>query len=284
MTTFCEWPVDYLECDNDTPGAGDSPIGFPGDESGETEVNLEELDSVEREKVEDMAGRLLWEWTGRIFGICEVTVRPCRERCADTYHSSTYFDGPGGLLRGSGYVPVLIDGRWFNLMCGQCNRSQCACTPGQPVFRVLLPGPVNEIVRVVIDGSDLPPENYRLEGRALVRTDGEPWPSCQNLNQDKDEVGSWYVTYKRGIEVPAGGQIAAGVLANELYKALCNDQSCQLPQRVQTVTRQGVTVGILDSFEDVREGRTGIWSVDAWIASVNAPQKRPGRVYSPDLR
>src|SRR3546814_4772015 len=50
--------------------------------------------------------------------------------------------------------------------------------------------------------------------------------------------------------------ISAGRLANELAKAACNDKSCGLPQRVQSITRQGVTVAVLDSFDDIDTGHT----------------------------
>lgn len=98
------------------------------------------------------------------------------------------------------------------------------------------------------------------------------------------EIDTFQVTYMRGIDVPMGGQVAAGRLACELAKAACGDNTCALPKRVQTITRQGVTVGLLDSFDDVDKGRTGIWLIDSWVASMNIPQSRAGRVLSPDRR
>jgi hypothetical protein len=93
---------------------------------------------------------------------------------------------------------------------------------------------------------------------------------------------TWQVDYLLGQPVPIGGQIAAGVLACELAKAACSDGSCQLPQRIQTITRQGVTIAMIDSFDDVSHGATGIWIIDSWVSSiVNTPV--PSRVYSPDI-
>jgi hypothetical protein len=89
------------------------------------------------------------------------------------------------------------------------------------------------------------------------------------------------VTYVRGVRVPEGGEIAAGVLALELAKAACNDNTCQLPKRMQTMTRQGVTVAMLDSFDDVDKGHTGIWIIDSWVASMTKTPVRP-TVLSPD--
>src|SRR5699024_472918 len=123
---------------------------------------------------------------------------------------------------------------------------------------------------VRIDGNVLPDSAYRVDyGNILIRTDGQTWPAVQDMLADPSELNTFEVTYKRGIEVPAGGQFAAGVLACELAKAYCGDQTCELPKRVQTVTRQGVTVGFMDQFEGLEEGKTGIWSIDSWIASVN---------------
>lgn len=268
---FCGWPIDYAGCDSEPFVLGDDP----------TAEQIKEAE--DRAKLEDMAAHLLWEWTGRIFGLCPVRVRPCREYCADT-HRTTYLDGPGGYLQGSGFLPVLLDGKWYNLGCGDCNKRKCVCPSTRPTFSVLLPGPVDHIERVVIGGEELDPGAYRLQGRALIRTDGEGWPPCQDLMLPENDPDAWYVEYVKGIDVPTGGRIAAGILAEQLYKALCGDNDCQLPQRVQSITRQGVSMAVLDSFEDVQEGRTGIWAVDAWVASINAPQTRPARVYSPDMR
>jgi hypothetical protein len=42
-----------------------------------------------------------------------------------------------------------------------------------------------------------------------------------------------------------------------------------LPERVQTITRQGVTVGFLDPQDFLEKGRTGITMIDLWLRSVN---------------
>ena len=86
-----------------------------------------------------------------------------------------------------------------------------------------------------------------------------------------------------GTPVPAGGQVAAGLLSLEMAKALAHDSSCKLPQRWQSITRQGVTITAQDLFEDLNEGRTGLWLVDSWVASVTQPKRVGGRVFSPDI-
>jgi hypothetical protein len=120
------------------------------------------------------------------------------------------------------------------------------------------------------------PSAYRvMYSRLLVRIDGGVWPSCQNLLGDPEtDPDTFLVEYTKGVPVPVGGQMATGVLACELAKAYCNDSTCRLPQRLQTVTRQGVTIGFQDSFEDLKEGGTGIWAIDSWIVTITKVQPR----------
>lgn len=214
----------------------------------------------------------LWRWTGRRYGVCPVTVRPRRVDCA----AATFRGGMPG-----GWTPVLVGGRWRNVACGSCG-DRCGCDDG--VSSIRLPGPVVEVTAVVIDGVALDPAAYRVDDHGvLVRQDGERWPACQDLALPAGEEDTWTVSYTWGIPVPVDGQLAAGLLACELAKAYQGADDCSLPQRVQTITREGVTVGFLDPFDGLNEGKTGVWTVDAWVASVTRP-KRPAQVFSPDLR
>lgn len=130
------------------------------------------------------------------------------------------------------------------------------------------------------------PATYRVDNyRYLVRVDGGDWPVCQNMVSNPDtDTDTFEVTYNIGTAVPAGGQMAAGVLACQMAKAACGGAGCVLPQRLQTITRQGVTMTLLDSYNSLYEnGTTGIFIVDSWVSSINASNKRAGmRVASPD--
>jgi hypothetical protein len=212
-----------------------------------------------------MARDYLWNWTGRRFGLCEVTLEPCREDC--TEGRSTYY-GSGPAVGGVAWRPVIIDGAWFNIGCGRCG-DRCGCGGAAPLR---LPGPVASVTQVVEDGIILDPASYYVVGSGIARTDGAAWSPC-----------GLEITYVRGTAVPVGGQQAAGLLARELALASCRDKACQLPQRLQTVSRQGVTVAMLDSFDDIDKGHTGIWSIDSWIASVTKPPTA-ARILSPDIR
>lgn len=244
---------------------------------------LESLGEEQRRDVEDMARALLWAWTGRRYGLCETAVRPCRSTCQD--RPATFW-GPTAastLPRVGGWYPALIGGQWFNIGCGVCSGS-CSCRD-DAATALELPGPVESIDAIWIGGELLPETAYRLADGILYRVDGEAWPACNTQTEDPREPGSaaWEITYQKGYPVPAGGSLAAYRLVCELAKSICGDNDCALPSRVTSVTRQGVSVAILDGFEGLDEGKTGIWEIDAWIASVAYKVTSPPRVYSPDL-
>lgn len=252
-TAPCDWPVSYASCG--TAGVIPEPLAsMPA--SGVTTY-------------EDMAVEYLWRWTGKSLSICEETIYPCRQDCFEGISS---FNGSGPQVSPWGFsspwTPVIIDGLWFNVGCGRCG-DKCGCGGEAPLK---IPGPVNTVSQIIEDEVVLSPDVYRVEDNALlVRTDGKAWAAC-----------GLEITYTRGTAVPIGGQVAAGVLAVELAKAACNDRSCALPQRIQTITRQGVTIAMLDSFDDIDKGHTGIWIIDSWLASmIKSPQG--SRVLSPDV-
>lgn len=243
---------------------------------------LENVEDEVRERFENMATSLLWNWTGRVFGVCDEIIRPCY--VPQGYRPSTFEGmGPHSVVGRFGWLPVYIDGGWSEVQCGICLTAACACEPSARVS-IHLPGPAVEITEILIDGEILSSSAYRLDrGRWLIRTDGEAWPHAQDLVKNTSEAGTWSVEYQRGIPVPIGGQSAAGTLACELYRAAQSDPNCGLPMRLQTATREGVSIAVLDSFEDLKDGKTGLWIVDSWVASVNSPRPYVG-VASPDTR
>lgn len=240
----CSWEPDYSACAA-PPGWADLP-------------------AEEAAKFEEMATTLLWQWTGQNYGVCPATINPLLSRCPLGW--TTYGAGylhPWHREVAPGGFPVIAP----------CS---CAICEGAPrLATVILPGPVVSVDRVLIDGEELASDAYGLTGsRTLVRSDGGQWPSA-------DETLDWIIEYQRGTTVPIGGRIAAGILAIELWKASCQDKTCALPQRVQSITRQGVSMAILDDFDDIGEGRTGIWLVDSWVASIQRPTP-PTRVFNPN--
>lgn len=228
------------------------------------------------------ATEILDALTGRRYAQCDVTVRPCGRRCQGWGGYMTYPVGaPGAVGAWGAWMVPFVDGSgtWRNCSCpGACS---CAATCEVP-----LPTPVSSITSVMVDGVALDPSAYRLDnGRILVRIDGECWPECQDMDLANDDVGAFAVTYSPGEPLPAAGQIAAGKLACEFAKACTGAGDCQLPGQLQSLSRNGIDVQIVDPTTFLENGLTGVADVDLWVRSVNPRQltSRP-RVYSPDVR
>jgi hypothetical protein len=231
--------------------------------------------NTQRDTATSWATYILWALTGRRFGACTVTVRPCGSDC-NVYGGWMYYpvtaDGIGTV-----WAPFIRDGQWFNCGC----MGPCSCDARCSVW---LPGPVAAINEVNVDGIVIDPSLYRVDNRSrLVGVDGQCWPKCQDMDLTSPGQGTFEVTYQRGTPVPAAGQYAAGLLACELLKS-CIGAACALPNNVASLTRQGVQIEMVDPTDELNIGLTGIREVDMFIRAVNpqALQRRP-RVLSPDV-
>ncbi|MFE2995015.1 hypothetical protein ACFXG4_08390 [Nocardia sp. NPDC059246] len=211
---------------------------------------------------EALAASTLWALSGRVFGVCEDTVTPVVE----PDQQSTY-DGPGGALS-------LKTRAWAGMACG-CGTG-CRCTGSRE--RVALPGPVQSITEVRIDGQLVDADAYVVHNRRwLVRIDGQLWPLTR--------PDQFTVTYMRGLPIPDTALIVLVDLAVEFLKARTGNGKCSIPARAQQVTRQGVDIQLIDPATLFDNGLTGVETVDRWLAAVNPGGRRaPSRVYSPDRR
>lgn len=220
---------------------------------------------------------VLWAATGRQFGTCEVTVRPCGRTCSNC-PQGYYWDGEGT------WVPYIFNGQWRNCWCG----ADFGCCTCDPHCRVYLPGPVASIQSVRVGGEVLPASGggyFVLDQMWLIRVDTEEcWPLCADQNLAPGDTDAFEVTYTRGLEVPTTLQWAAGIIACEWVKA-CQGAECRLPGRISSLSRQGVNVSMVNVEELLRAGLTGIPEVDQVIRSYN-PGGLQGRTrfYSPDLQ
>jgi len=142
--------------------------------------------------------------------------------------------------------------------------------------RIRLRGqPVQEVVTVRnVGGGIVNPSSYYLvdhstlqfsEGALIVPADIE-------------------VSYTYGTNPPPLGKMAARRVAIEFVKLWEGDEDCALPQRVTSVTRQGVTYTVLDSQDFLQEMRLGIYEIDLFLKVINPSkaQKR-SKVFSPDI-
>lgn len=226
----------------------------------------------------ESASEILYRLTAQQYpGTCTERLRPCASPGNPLGFPWLSWHYP--------WVPLRIGGQWINMgPCGCHTANDCACAP----YPKLDTGraDVQSIQEVSIAGVVLADSAYRLDSnRYLVRTDGSGWPCCQNLARDVDEAGTWYVDLTYGWPVPTDLQRAAAVLATEFVKACTNDATCRFPQRTQTITRQGVTIGFLDPFDFLNSGRTGLFEVDLAVVAHNPHNlTRPSGVWSPELR
>lgn len=216
------------------------------------------------------ASSVMYARTGRQFGLCEVTVRPCMKRACDTAGSWAWWGWSGSL-----WTPYIWQGTWYNCFCG----GECCC---EPRCQVELAGPVNSIVEVTIDGLVIDPTTYRVDDyRWLVRQGDLCWPECPNMDNPSGGAGVWEVTYLRGREVPADILAATAILACEYAKFCAGDSSCRLSSRVTAMIRQDVSMQFVAPDTLLSMGFTGIGPVDDVIVSYNpAGLKYQPRVFS----
>lgn len=237
---------------------------------------------------------MIWASTGRRFGLCSKTVRPCRRDCGDGF--DTFGGWGGGYYWSEGtWMPYIFNGVWRNCWCG----TGPGCYSCRPNCQVWLEPPVYSITNVYFSGSGIvDPSTYRVDDyQWLVRQgpavtgsgDTDCWPIFNNFNFPASGAGEpfdnsvWQVTYQQGIPLPSVLSRAAGELACE-YAKFCLGQACRLPQRATSLSRQGVTVSLANVEQFLEDGLTGIVTVDNVIRAFN-PYRLTSRmkIASPDI-
>lgn len=252
MTAPCDWDVPDPLCCSET-WAGFDPL----------------IQTAAKE----YAALILWAATGRVFGQCELTVRPCgMKRCSDGGGAFWGYDWSGGT-----WVPYIFNGVWFNCACA----GMCCCDPR---CQVRLMNKVTEIVEVTIGGVIVDPDTYRVDDNHwLVRLDGECWPQCADLDSDVGD-NVFEVTYLSGTPVPATVLLAAATLACEWAKACTGTDGCRLSNKVTSLARQGITIEMMSPEALLDDNLTGLWEVDSVIRAYNPYRlKQQLRVYAPEL-
>jgi hypothetical protein len=216
------------------------------------------------------ASYILWALSGRKYsGITTVT-----ERYVSQF--DPYFRTAGS---GYKYLPTLIEGNVQNLPVGRDLRVYGNDYLGDGTSsrsRVRLRGRKVITIHTVRDnsGNIVDPNKYYLADHStLYGTPGANW-TATNVE----------VTYSYGTPPPSAGRAAARLLARELVKLYEGDDTCALPQRVTSVSRQGINYSILDDQDFLDNMRVGIYAVDLFLKSVNPDKARArARVFSPDV-
>lgn len=206
----------------------------------------------------------LYTLTGRQFGTVSLTLRPCNAPGLPPLYQTYPVNliNPWGTDEGNSYYPLYIqNGVWHNAGCAGVNCCGATC-------EVELPRTV-AITSVIVDGATVDPSAYRIDnGCLLVRTDGACWPQCQDLDKDPGVADTWSVTGDFGRAVPQEALDAASVLACEIAKSLAG-QPCRLPQRMQSLTRSGVSVQFPGVNTYLDRGLTGLNEVDQLVVQFN---------------
>ena len=207
------------------------------------------------------ASYLLWVMSGRRFGgICTTTENyVCPERC-DGQCLMQMLELPSGRVQS---------------FCSAEGYGSC----GAQDALFLRNRPVRKIISMSRDGHPLNVDEYAVYDRAFIGLadqhgcNGGCWDPC-----------GVEVTYEWGTYPPVLGRMAALEFAGEFVKAVECPGECKLPERITSVSRQGVSYQVFDPQDFMNEGRTGLYTVDLFLKSVNPDraQKR-SRVFNVDM-
>jgi hypothetical protein len=225
-----------------------------------------------------LAAFTVYSLTGRQFGTSTLTLRPCNAPGLPPLYQTYPVNvlNPWGSEETSSYYGVYIyNGVWHNTGCRGLNCCGATC-------EVLLPDTVS-ITSVVVDNATVDPSAYRVDnGHVLVRTDGACWPKCQDMDKGLTATNTWAVTGVFGRLVPQEALDAASILACELGKAIAG-MPCRLPQRMQSLSRQGVTVQFPAVNTYLDRGLTGLNEVDQLVVQLNPHRLiQPAKIVSMD--
>lgn len=218
------------------------------------------------EEAAQTASYLLWAMSGRKYtGVTTVT-----ERYTCTLRNNRM--GPSDKTNS----PVLFGGDVYNIPSGDYDEYSELVSDGlSPDARIKLRGrPITQVHSIRNKtGQILDPSSYYLVDHSTLHIRaGTPWTPC-NVE----------ITYSYGMPVPVVGKMAARKLAMEFAKLWSGDETCELPQRVTSVSRQGVSYTILDNQEFIAELRTGIFEIDLFLKTVNPDNaRRKAKVFSVD--
>jgi hypothetical protein len=140
---------------------------------------------------------------------------------------------------------------------------------------ILTGRPVHEILGVTIsDGTLIPAQEYQLAGGFRLHLDRKygqrsEWPWCDYRSEREVEVD-----YVYGSPPPEQIRYIIEILKEEFDKGIAGDDECRLPKRVTSVSRQGLSMTVLDPQKFIDEGRTGIPEVDFGINVFNTARAK----------
>lgn len=242
------------------------PWATPGDVPAKVKTDTGLTDDAQWIRPLQLASEILWMLTGRrwLGEGCEetVTVRSVAQGQGTWPYSRTWGECPcWGFGSWSGnwlYPPIEYVGNHIR----------------RPIAIRLPRSEAQAVTSVTIGGVAFTDFELAANGW-LRRTDGQGWPVCG------DET---VITYRFGTPPPMGGVQACVTLGTEIARDMYGLDDCQLPQRVTSISREGVTMTVIDPMQFLDKGHTGLISVDLWITAINPkPRAQRAMIWSPDI-
>lgn len=220
-----------------------------------------------------LASRVMWAASGRRYGLCETTVRPCHPG----NHQFGFHPYSGSPHPDSG-----IEVHYWQ------NGSLCGCQ----LPELWLPGPIAAVEEIIYDGVILPSSAYGIKtvghGRrkTVVRFDTDAagnvvhWWRGNDLLRDPtvsvapaspdEHAPAWQVTYWKGRSVPFVASEVTALLAAQFAKARCGGKCDEkIMAAVTRVARRGTTVDYTQKEAKETVAAVGHPLADVWLKSVN---------------
>jgi hypothetical protein len=154
-----------------------------------------------------------------------------------------------------------------------------------PVWRVNLTGrPVLDVYSIT-DQSGYPANYVPVFPQGILLRDPAYPPASLGRRACNASYGYIDVDYRYGLtKLPESVDRAHSVLTDELTKAYAG-QPCRLPERITSVSRQGVSWTMIDPYDFLDNGRTGLYEVDSVLSHYNrGGAKARARTFSPDFK
>jgi len=167
--------------------------------------------------------------------------------------------------------------------CCECdNYDCCSCYPTRSIE--LIGYPVIAITSLTIDGATVPPTDYELRDESRLCPVRRPDGSMLQIRRWQDmtlpitEVGTHQIEYTWGEAPPPEGVTAAAILGYEIALSWTPSTlgACRLPKRVTSITRQGITMALIDPLTLFKDGMVGVPEVDLWMSSLDIGDTRNG--------
>ena len=152
----------------------------------------------------------------------------------------------------------------------------CGQRDGIEIDALPLPGPMTDVVEVVINGAVLAPSEYRLlDGNLLIRADGKDWPDHNKLHLADSEDDTWSVSVRFGYPV---SRLVERATLELVCAMLRSEPSLSKLRGVTSATIQGASV----QFDPSEVSTLGLPNVSRLLDKVTPMGMLPSAVWSPD--